>query len=89
MTIDLHGMQVNEAISAILSALLSFDFSYDYQLVIITGKGTGALMNAALDLLDKEQRMYQIDEGKIIVFKEDNEETNFDFDEAMKEIKEK
>ncbi len=69
MTLDLHGYTVEEATSQILVALISFDASWESELVIITGKGMNFIMNATLNLLDEEQRVYEVREAKVIVYK--------------------
>ncbi len=78
MIIDLHGLTVAEATSMVLSSLLSFDnSSFDNTLTIITGKGTGALMNAILTLLEQEGRdFYILNPGSIVVNKKHENEIN-------------
>lgn len=73
----------------IMGALLSFDMSHDNELEIISGKGKGIMLLIAQKILDEEQRDYSVKEGRIIVYKNNsnNESLEFDFDEALDELK--
>lgn len=86
MTIDLHGLTVEETTRVVLISLLNFDTSHDYELTIITGKGTGVLMMATLNILDEERRIYRKEEGRIIVFKQDKTD-EWNLTDLMNEIK--
>ncbi|WP_022935028.1 Smr/MutS family protein [Mesomycoplasma moatsii] len=86
MTIDLHGLTVEEATREILVSLLNLDTSYDYELIIITGKGTGTLMMATLKILDEEGRVYHKEDGRVIVFKKEKTD-EWNLTSLMNEIK--
>ena len=72
MKIDLHGMSVEEAIAKVGTMLFTFDNSDSKELIIITGKGTGALISAIEDLLLNEHYDFEQsknNQGQIIVYK--------------------
>lgn len=91
MKIDLHGLNSEEATIEIMGALLSFDMSYDNELEIISGKGQGVMLLLTQKILDEEQRDYLVKEGRIIVYKnnENYDSLDFDFDEVLEELKNK
>ncbi len=58
MTLDLHGLNVEEATSKITLELFSFkNNEYETELKVITGKGTGTLQITFLDLMDQEDSL--------------------------------
>ena len=91
MTIDLHGLTAEEATREIMSSLISFDMSFDFELEIITGKGQGIILMTTLNILDEEKRIYDVREGMVIVYKNDKREddNDFDFQATLEELLEK
>lgn len=84
MTIDLHGMTSQEAVQEVLVSLISFDSSpHETTLEIITGKGNGVLMFVTQKLLDEEDRHYDIEEGRVIVYKDFKDEDDIHFTEEI------
>lgn len=57
--LDLHGADINKATSMVLNKFYDFD-SYDYEdeLVIVCGRGTGALILLVEQLLNENSYKY-------------------------------
>lgn len=57
--LDLHGVDINKATSMVLNKFYDFD-SYDYEdeLVIVCGRGTGALILLVEQLLNENSYKY-------------------------------
>ncbi|MGL4343370.1 MAG: Smr/MutS family protein [Metamycoplasmataceae bacterium] len=68
MELDLHGLSVVEATSRVVSALFSFEEQdYEDELIIICGKGTGAIKISVIEILDEEDYYYEeINDGGAI-----------------------
>lgn len=86
MNIDLHGLNVEEATAVLMNALFSFSSSFDYKLEIITGKGEGILKMTVLNILDDEGYEYKSEEGRVIVYKSEDEDED-DFNDLFNKIK--
>lgn len=79
--IDLHGYNIDEATAKLMSALFSFDNDhYARTLKIICGRGSGAIKNRVLTILDQEDRKYIARDVEVIIFKNDNND-EFDIDD--------
>ena len=71
MFIDLHGLTESEAILKIEMALLSFESSFDDELVIVTGNGH-VLKGVAEDIVQSNGYNFKRENGNngaIIVYK--------------------
>ncbi len=73
MELDLHGLSVEEATGKITMALISFELDdYATELVVVTGRGTGAMQTTFLNLMDDDYpELYckEINSGSYLVSK--------------------
>lgn len=77
MKIDLHGLQIESATSKITLAIEEFLQNNNSELIIITGKGTGALKVITENILDSYtdlEYFQENDGGMYRVLKIQNEE---------------
>ncbi len=72
MELDLHGLSVEEATSKILLELMSFTSNeYETELLVITGRGTGAMQTTFLNMMDEYHDLHcvEINSGSYLVTK--------------------
>ncbi|MGX9358367.1 Smr/MutS family protein [Mycoplasma sp. 128] len=68
--IDLHGLDINRATAVVINSLRSFDYnSYEDELLIVTGNGTGSLKNLVEDILNEECYDWSYDNSQQSAFR--------------------
>ena len=62
MALDLHGLSVEQATSKISLELYSFTSDeYATELLVITGRGTGAMQTTFLNMIDEYDNLYCVE----------------------------
>lgn len=77
MIIDLHGLTEIEAYAELHAKLLSLDFDpFEEYLDIITGKGWGILKRITIEVVQEDNRYYEMSEHFIRVYKKQQDDDN-------------
>ncbi len=87
MILDLHGLNEQEAYAELHAKLLTLDFEpFEEYLDIITGKGWGILRSITIEVIQEDNRYFEINEHFIRVYKKHQDTNdNSDFDELFNE----
>ena len=87
MILDLHGLNEGEAYAELHAKFLTLDFDpFEEYLDIITGKGWGILRSITIEVVQEDNRYFEINEHFIRVYKKYKEsDDNSDFDELFDE----